>query len=418
MTTDAYPSTPMATTFEVTRETLRRASAGLPSPVRLALNYALKVRKGVLTIAFPDQRRLVFRGEQDGPAAEMVIRDYAFARRLMLNGDLGFAEAYIRNEWDSPDPAAFLTFFCINHDAVARLMSHNPFTRLLQVLRHRMNKNTKAQARRNIMAHYDLGNAFYRAWLDPSMTYSSAYFGAGATHLPEAQAAKYRQLAQDIGIRPGDHVLEIGCGWGGFAEVAAREFGARVTGLTISSEQHAYATQRMAEAGLSDRVTIKLQDYRDETGVYDHVASIEMFEAVGKEYWDTFFGKVRACLKPQGRAGLQVITIEERLWDNYQREIDFIRGYIFPGGLLPTATHMDDLGRRAGLAISHRLAFGPDYGRTLALWRETFLSVWPGLVAQGFDDRFRRMWEYYLAYCEAGFATGLINVRQIVYARP
>ncbi|MBN8945369.1 MAG: class I SAM-dependent methyltransferase [Rhizobiales bacterium] len=416
MTVDSYPSHP-SHTIEVTRDSLGRATEGLPAAVRFALGYPLKIRQGTLTMVLPDGRRLLFRGTEDGPSAEMIVHDYRFARRLMLDGDLGFAEAFIRGEWDSPDPAGLLYIFCVNIDAVAHMPRHNPLARLLQHYRHWRNRNTKSQARRNIMAHYDLGNTFYRAWLDPSMTYSSAYFGAGAASLPEAQRAKYRLLADALKLKPGDHVLEIGCGWGGFAELAATEYGVRVTGLTLSEEQFAYATRRMQEAGLADRVTIKLQDYRDETGSFDAVASIEMFEAVGREYWSTFFAKVRDCLNSGGRAGLQVITVAESLWQNYLREVDFIRAYVFPGGMLPTATHLRELPRDASLDLQQERAFGIDYARTLREWADKFTATWPDLNHLGFDERFKRLWTYYLAYCEAGFRAGTIDVRQLVYAR-
>jgi cyclopropane-fatty-acyl-phospholipid synthase len=416
MTIDSERSTPFSDVVEVTRETLRMATAGLPFIVRQALKYPLDIRRGRLTVTLPDGRRLVFRGDEQGPSAEIVIRDYRFARRLILDGDVGFAEAFIRNEWDSPDPAGFLYFFCANAEAVRNLTRFNPLARLVQLYRHWRNRNTKRQARRNIVAHYDLGNTFYRAWLDPSMTYSSAYFGAGAGDLPEAQHAKYRLLADQLNLKPGDHVLEIGCGWGGFAEVAAREYGAKVTGLTLSDEQYAYCVKRMEEAGLADRVTIKLQDYRDETGTYDAIASIEMFEAVGREYWPVYFGKLRACLKAGGRAGVQVITLAEVLWADYLREIDFIRAYVFPGGMLPTVGHMRDLAGEAGLSVVGETAFGEDYATTLKVWRERFAAVWPDLGHLGFDERFRRLWVYYLAYCEAGFRAGTIDVRQIIYS--
>jgi cyclopropane-fatty-acyl-phospholipid synthase len=405
-----------ADTIEVTRDTLRRATAGLPSLLRLALGYPLAIRYGQLTMRLPDGRRLLFRGTEPGPQAEMIVNDFGFARRLILDGDLGFAEAFIRREWDTPDLSGFLNFFAVNMHAVRNLTRYNPLARLLHQLRHWRNRNTRSQARRNIAAHYDLGNAFYRAWLDPSMTYSSGLFVTGTETLEEAQLAKYRRLARELALKPDDHVLEIGCGWGGFAELAASEFGARVTGLTLSDEQHAYAIRRMAEAGLSDRVTIKLQDYRDETGSYDAIASIEMFEAVGREYWPTYFDTLARCLKPGGRAGVQVITIDEARWDDYLREIDFIRAYVFPGGMLPTASHMRDLPRAAGLAMTGEEAFRLDYARTLEEWRRRFLAVWDDVARLGFDERFKRMWTYYLAYCEAGFRAGTIDVRQFVYA--
>ena len=408
---------PFVDTIEVTRDTLRRATQGLPSLLRLALGYPLGIRYGTLTMRMPDGRRLLFRGREPGPSADMVVHDLRFARRLILDGDLGFAEAFIRREWDTPDLSGFLYFFAVNMEAVRNLTRYNPLARLLQRYRHWRNRNTRTQARRNIAAHYDLGNAFYRAWLDPSMTYSSALFEDGATTLEEAQLAKYRRLAAQIGIAPGGHVLEIGCGWGGFAEVAAKEFGLKVTGLTISQEQFDYASRRMAEAGLADRVTIRLQDYRDERGRYDGVASIEMFEAVGREYWPVYFAKVADSLKPGARAGIQVITLDDRYWHDYVREIDFIRAYIFPGGMLPTPTLMRDIATEHGLAVQDDRGFGTDYARTLRAWAERFTAAWHEVKELGFDERFRRMWLYYLAYCEAGFRTGGIDVRQIVYRK-
>lgn len=401
----------------VTWENFTDAVRGLPFAVRQAFRYALDLKHGSLTAILPDGRALVFAGAAKGPDATIRIRDLGFARRLAGGGDIGFAEAYLRGEWETPNLTRFLELFCVNHAAVETLLPNRPFTRWLQWLRHALNRNTKFGARRNIHAHYDLGNAFYEAWLDPTMTYSSAVFAPGDNDLAAAQTRKYRLLAERIGIGPGDHVLEIGCGWGGFAEYAAGEIGCRVTGLTISREQFDYASERIRKAGLADRVTLRFQDYRDETGTYDHVASIEMFEAVGERYWPTYFAKLAQVLRPGGRAGLQIITIQDRLFENYRREIDFIRRYIFPGGMLPTPTILTDLGRRNGLRQTQSHAFGRDYATTLAMWRDRFRAAWPDLTPLGFDERFRRMWEYYLAYCEAGFRAGNIDVRQIVYER-
>jgi cyclopropane-fatty-acyl-phospholipid synthase len=289
--------------------------------------------------------------------------------------------------------------------------------RLWQVFRHFLNRNTQYRARRNIHAHYDLGNRFYSAWLDRTMTYSSAIFSAGDNDLASAQERKYRAIIEAADIRPGHHVLEIGCGWGGFAAFAAREIGCRVTGLTISRQQFAYATRRVAEAGLADRVEIKLLDYRDERGSYDRIVSIEMFEAVGEAYWPAYFRQLRDRLTASGRAALQVITIRDESFDWYRREIDFIRHYIFPGGMLPSLTVMRNLGERFHIPLSTEHAFGLDYVATLGQWRDRFRAAWPSLVPLGFDDRFRRMWEYYLAYCEAGFRTGNIDVRQMVFEK-
>jgi cyclopropane-fatty-acyl-phospholipid synthase len=247
------------------------------------------------------------------------------------------------------------------------------------------------------------------------MTYSSALYSSGANDLESAQAAKYRALAHDTGIGPNDHVLEIGCGWGGFAEFAAREIGCKVTGLTISQKQHDFARERIARAGLSEKVDIKLQDYRDEQGRYDRIASIEMFEAVGEKWWPTFFGKVKDCLNPGGTAGLQIITINEEAFPLYRKRPDFIQRYVFPGGMLPTPELLKSLGADQGLAYLRERVFAQDYARTLAEWRQRFLESWEKLMPLGFDERFRRLWEFYLHYCEAGFRAEYIDVRQVIY---
>ncbi|MGL4241069.1 MAG: class I SAM-dependent methyltransferase [Beijerinckiaceae bacterium] len=404
--------------IRVTQDTFNQVAADLPLLVRKAFGYALRLEHGSLTVTLPNGRRYLFEGAQTGPAGELVIHDLSFAKRLFEGGDIGFAEAYIAGEWDTPDLPAFLYLFCVNHAAVATLLPGRPLIKLLQRVRHWLNRNSKAGSKRNIHAHYDLGNAFYTQWLDRTMTYSSAIYAPGDNDLASAQTRKYRALAEAGGFRAGDHVLEIGCGWGGFAEFAAKEIGCKVTGLTISQEQFRFATERMAREGLSDRVQIKLQDYRDETGLYDRIASIEMFEAVGEEYWPAYFDHLRDRLKPGGTAALQIITIQPKFWAGYRTEIDFIRRYIFPGGMLPTPGHLDRLAKERGLARTATHIFGQDYARTLADWRVRFRAAWPNLVPLGFDERFRRLWEYYFAYCEAGFRSENIDVRQIVYARP
>jgi cyclopropane-fatty-acyl-phospholipid synthase len=348
----------------------------------------------------------------------MVIHSLDFAKDLASGGEVGISEAFIKGHWESPNLTHFLELFCVNQPVIQKLLDGKPLVRLVQRMRHWLNRNTKSGSRRNIHAHYDLGNQFYSAWLDTTMTYSSALFTGKARDLASAQTAKYAALASEIDLRPEHHVLEIGCGWGGFAEYAAREIGARVTGLTISKEQFDFATARMQAAGLSDRVTIKMLDYRDETGVFDRIASIEMFEAVGEEFWPAYFRQLRDRLAPGGKAGLQVITIQEALFKGYKREIDFIRRYVFPGGMLPTPTIMRDMGEQHGLSLSGERIFGHDYAITLAHWRDRFRIAWPQLTPLGFDERFRRLWEYYLSYCEAGFRAGTIDVRQMVFAKP
>jgi cyclopropane-fatty-acyl-phospholipid synthase len=278
--------------------------------------------------------------------------------------------------------------------------------------------NTRAGSQKNIHAHYDLGNAFYERWLDPSMTYSAARWETGKETLQEAQTVKYRTLCDQMGLRPGDHVLEIGCGWGGFAEYAAKERGAKLTCLTISKEQLAFARARMQRLGLNEQVEIRYQDYRDVSGQFDRIASIEMFEAVGERFWPGYFAKLGECLKPGGTAGLQIITIAEAMFDTYRRSVDFIQKYVFPGGMLPSVSVLKSLTSKASLDWRGHVAFGRDYGRTLDLWREAFDAEWDTLNGLGFDERFRRLWRYYLGYCEAGFKGGSIDVVQLTLARP
>lgn len=406
----------MTGTVLVTPNNHRQVLAGLPRTMRAVLGLAARIECGTLEIRLPDGRRFTFHGPHHGPAAAVVIHSERLAWRLLRSGDIGIAESYLRGEWETPDLTQLLYLFCVNVDAMQAIRA-NPVMRLFQGLRHWLNRNTKRQARRNIHAHYDLGNDFYRAWLDPTMTYSSALFDQGSNDLTAAQVRKYESLAQQIALAPGHHVLEIGCGWGGFAEYAAKTVGARVTGLTISPAQFDYARRRMFEAGLAEKVTIKLQDYRDETGRYDRIASIEMIEAVGEKFWPDYFRQIRDRLTPGGVAGIQAITIQERFFVHYRREIDYIRRYIFPGGMLPSPTVLRGLGEHFGIPLVAEKVFGEDYARTLAAWRERFRAAWPGLVPLGFDERFRRLWEYYLAYCEAGFLSHNIDVRQMIFAK-
>jgi cyclopropane-fatty-acyl-phospholipid synthase len=353
-----------------------------------------------------------------GPAATMKVLNYGFASRLLRSGDIGIAEAYLRGEWDTPDLTQFLYLFCINQDWMQTMKIGRPLVRSLQTIRHWFNRNTRRQARRNIYRHYDIGNAFYSAWLDPSMTYSSALFEEGTADLTAAQNNKYRRLAEAIDLRPGQKLLEIGCGWGGFAEYAAKTYGANVVGLTISKEQREFAQARIQSAGLNDHVEIRLQDYRDERDAYDRIASIEMIEAVGEQFWPSFFSQLRDRLLPGGLAGIQAITIQDKLFHTYRREVDFIQRYVFPGGMLPSPEILKSQGERFGVPVIRERIFGQDYAKTLASWRNNFRAAWPNLIPLGFDDRFRRLWEYYLAYCEAGFLSGNIDVRQVVFAKP
>ncbi len=396
---------------------VRAATRDLPRLVQIAFVYAARIRRGTLDVILPDGRLLRFGGAEPGPAAVMTINNYNFAWRLMKGGDIGIAEAYLRGEWDTPDLTQFLYLFCVNQDWMQTMLLGNPLTRTFQTVRHWLNRNTRRQARRNIYAHYDIGNAFYSAWLDPSMTYSSALFEDDTPDLTAAQHNKYRRLAEAIDLRSGQKLLEIGCGWGGFAEYAAKTFGIKVVGLTISKEQRDFAQARIHNAGLSDKVEIKLRDYRDERDRYDRIASIEMIEAVGEQFWPKYFSQLRDRLLPGGLAGIQAITIQDRLFQTYRREVDFIQRYVFPGGMLPSPHILKTLGERFGVPVIRERIFGQDYAKTLAIWRSNFRAAWPNLTSSGFDDRFRRLWEYYLAYCEAGFLSGNIDVRQVVFAK-
>lgn len=399
----------------LTAGNVRHIVADYPFAIRKALEFATHLEFGELDMQFPDGRVFRVTAPNAGPRATMIVHDLGFAGRLS-EGDIGIAESYLRGQWDSPDLTKFLHLFCANQPLIATMLKGRPFVRFLQMVQHWVKRNTRAGARRNIHAHYDLGNRFYSAWLDRTMTYSSALFD-GSRDLATGQIGKFRALLDRTGVTPDHHVLEIGCGWGGFAEYAARTIGCRVTGLTISQEQYEFASRRIYEAGLNEKVTIALRDYRDETGTFDRIASIEMFEAVGEAYWPTFFSKMRDRLVTGGIAGLQVITIQEPLFHRYRRELDFIRRYVFPGGMLPTPTIMRDLAQSHEFTLSAERVFGHDYALTLAQWRDRFRAAWPNLTTLGFDERFRRLWEYYLAYCEAGFLSGTIDVRQMIFAR-
>lgn len=393
--------------------------AGLKAPAsaKAVLLALLQVRGGTALITLPDRRVLAF-GDGAGATVDFQIKNYRFARRVLTNGDIGFAEGLMAGEWESNDLSALLTLLASNVERFTRLLEGGPLGKAVHWLRHLSNANTKSGSRRNILAHYDLGNEFYSAWLDASMTYSSARFDAQVRDLEAGQRAKYKALAEHLELKPDDHVLEIGCGWGGFAEFAAREYGARVTGITISDEQLAYARARMERAGLSDRVEIRRQDYRDVEGQFDKVASIEMFEAVGEKYWPAYFGKIADVLKPGGKAGLQIITIDEKLFENYRRRADFIQRYVFPGGMLASIDRLQEESAKVGLVWRRAEAFGQSYADTLAEWARRFKAKWSDIRALGFDERFKQLWLFYLSYCEAGFRTGRTNVVQLELAKP
>jgi len=392
---------------------------GLPFFFKLLCRVALKLQIGSMTFVLPDGRRLNFCGiDELENAGVIVVHNFDVAHRVIFNGDIGFFESFADGQWNTPDLAQCLYVFARNADHINATFASAPLFSWFDRVRHFMNRNTKTGSRRNIMAHYDLGNGFYEKWLDQTMTYSSARFPASSTDLAEAQTNKYRTLAQAISLSAGDHILEIGSGWGGFAEFAAKETDAKITGLTISKAQLEFAQQRIFREGLNEKVEFRLQDYRDERGQYDKIASIEMFEAVGKEYWPVYFQKIRECLKPSGVAGLQVITIADRFFDDYLKSPDFIQRYVFPGGMLASPSILKKQINQANLVWTDAAAFGQDYARTLHEWSQRFFSAWDDIAALGFDEHFKKLWQYYLAYCEAGFRAQTTDVMQLSIARP
>jgi cyclopropane-fatty-acyl-phospholipid synthase len=394
-----------------------RADGGsLALAERLMVRWAGSITHGNLTVKFPGGHELRVEGQYAGPDAKLILHRHKAVWRMLMGGDTAFAKSYAAGDWDTPDLTRLLEFGAINESALEEAVSGTPLMRAWTWLQHRGRANTRRGSRRNISFHYDLGNDFYRRWLDPTMTYSSALFKDDDETLAAAQRNKYRRLAEAIEVGRGDDVLEIGCGWGGFMEVAAAEYGANVRGLTLSREQRTFATERLA--GLGEQAVVDLCDYRDCQGRYDAIASIEMFEAIGESNWPNYMEALGRLLKPGGRAGIQVITIDPARFDKYRRTPDFIQTYIFPGGMLPTPDVFEAKAEAAGLRVEERFFFGADYAATLARWRRQFLGAWPEIAALGFDERFRRLWSYYLSYCEAGFRTGATDVAQYVLVRP
>ena len=394
--------------------------AATPRSARLALALLEGLPHGTLDLQCPDGRWLHC-GQPPRGAAVATIRlhDWSACAAALRAGDIGFAEAYIDGRWTTPDLAALMKLLVANRDAVETLVYGRWWAALAYRLRHLLNRNSRSGSRRNIHAHYDIGNGFYRLWLDETMNYSSAWFaGDRSQPLALAQAAKMRRALAECRIEPGQRLLEIGCGWGALAELAARDFGARVTGLTLSTEQLGWAQRRLADAGLAERAELRLQDWRDlGDAPFDAICSIEMFEAVGREYWPAYFATLRRSLERGGRACIQTITIRDDLFERYARSTDFIQQYIFPGGCLPCPAEFRREAQAAGLKVLDELAFGRDYAETCRRWRADFLARKDEVLALGFDERFIRIWEFYLAYCEAGFDAGDIDVVQYTLVR-
>ncbi len=397
----------------------------LPAAARTVVRLLQRLQHGSLTVQWP-QGQLQHFGVSGGVAqpealhAVMHVHSYNVCSAVLKSGDIGFAESYIAGEWTSPHLPELLRLFAANRQSLDDVIYGSWWGRLAYRVRHWLNRNTKANSRKNIHAHYDLGNAFYQSWLDSTMNYSSAWFeGQRKGNMEAAQHAKVQRALCMAGVQPGHRVLEIGCGWGALAEKATTEFGADVVGVTLSTEQLAYAQQRLQTLGVGQRADLRLQDYRDvqETG-FDAVCSIEMVEAVGREFWPTYFQSVARALKSNGRACIQSIVIKDELFDRYVQSTDFIQQYIFPGGCLPSPSEFRREAEAAGLRVVDELAFGLDYAETCRRWRDTFLAQRQHVHQQGFDERFVRIWEFYLAYCEAGFEAGDIDVMQFTLVKP
>lgn len=395
-----------------------RLPRSAPAAARAAFALLGRLDHGTLTLQLPDGSSAHFgRPVEGGPRAAMRLANWNACKAALASGDIGFAESFMAGDWTTSDLTALLELFIANREALERAIYGSWWGALAHRLRHALRRNSRRGSARNIPAHYDLGNGFYRLWLDRTMTYSSAWFeGDCSRPLEEAQAAKLRRALREAGVVPGARVLELGCGWGGLAECAAGEFGAHVTGITLSQEQLAHARQRLEAAGLAARCDLRLQDYRDlpraAEAPYDAVVSIEMFEAIGREYWGGYFATLKHRLAPGGRACVQSITLRDDLFERYLRSTDFIQQYVFPGGLLPSRSAFTEVAERAGLRVVQAFAFGADYAETLRRWRLRFLAEAPAVRGLGFDLRFLRLWEFYLAYCEAAFARGNTDVVQ------
>ena len=382
----------------------------------LASRLLGKLECGELIVETPRGNRLVFEGRNPGPQARLTIHSWQIVGRLLAGWDIGFADAYVAGEWSSPNLVALLTLACRNREMADNLK----FVRTPRIgvrLNHALNRNTRHGSRRNISAHYDLGNQFYERWLDGSMSYSAGLFSSLDKTLEEAQEAKINRVIDLLDLAGGERVLEIGCGWGGLAERLLQKHDCTVTGITLSDEQLAYGQRRLLTEILAGRCDLRLEDYRDVTGSFDRIVSIEMLEAVGETYWPTYFEKLRDSLRPCGIAVLQVITIDESRFESYRRRPDFIQKYIFPGGMLPTKRIIERETAKAGLCLADKQFFGEGYARTLEQWKVRFLNAWPEIKTLGFDDRFKRMWEYYLAYCQTGFETDSLDVGLYKIAR-
>ena len=392
---------------------------GTPATARTVFKLLQGLRHGSLTVQLPNGNMQRFGGDAL-PHATLALHNWNVCAAALKSGDIGFAESYIAGDWTTPNLTELLRVLIRNRAEVEAVIYGSWAGRLFYRIKHLLHRNTRANSQKNIHAHYDLGNVFYGLWLDETMNYSSALFnGDMAQPMADAQLAKVRRALTEAAVKPGDRVLEIGCGWGALAEMATTEMGANITGVTLSTEQLAYANARMQRLGVDHRADLRLQDYRDiNDAPFDAICSIEMVEAVGREYWPTYFGAVSKLLKPGGRACIQSIVIDDAFYDRYIHSTDFIQQYIFPGGCLPCPRVFKQQAEAAGLEVETSFSFGPDYAETLRRWRDRFLAERNAVLANGFDERFVRIWEFYLAYCEAAFDERNIDVVQYTLRKP
>ncbi|XAZ25894.1 cyclopropane-fatty-acyl-phospholipid synthase family protein (plasmid) [Sinorhizobium sp. B11] len=377
---------------------------------RLVTRLISEMNFGRLRIVLPNGTVIEKVGPEPGPDAMLVMRRWRMLYHLLTAGDIGFAAGYLDEDWTTPDLTALIRLAARNSDALSPAIDGNILMRLFNRIGHRFNANTRRGSRRNIEAHYDLGNDFYREWLDSTMLYSSAIFDDTTPTLEAAQQMRLSRIREKLALRGGERVLEIGCGWGALAADLATHSNAQVVGLTLSPSQLRWAQEVAVASGKGQQIDLRLQDYRDTDGQFDRIVSIEMFEAVGQAYWPSYFETLRRCMAPQGRAVLQIISIEDKRFRSYRSSIDFIQKYIFPGGFLPSEAALVAAITSSGLKLQEVDHFGKSYARTLREWRKRFHARWPAIATLGFDERFKRLWHYYLCYCEAGFEESSINV--------
>lgn len=390
------------------------ASARVPALARTFLSLLENLQVGQLDLVTPEGAKLSFKGKTEGTHAMLTVNEWSGVVAILRSGDIGVAEAYRDQKIDTPDLLSLLMLALENQDVLEKALHGSFWGTLLYRLRHLMNRNTRSGSKKNIHAHYDIGNDFYRLWLDPSMTYSSALFSKDNASLEEAQYEKYDRLLDMLGVKRGDHILEIGCGWGAFAEHAATVRGCFVTGISLSREQLAWARNRVKGTPAEGRTNFQFMDYRDIRGKFDAIVSIEMFEAVGESYWPSYFNKIADSLRPGAKAAIQTITINNDRFEDYRRGTDFIQQYIFPGGMLPSPRRFEEAVRQSGMRMENQFDFGIDYAKTLKIWRENFEAALDEVRSQGFDEAFIRLWRFYYCYCEAGFRSGRTDVCQAV----